>query len=127
MAALALQLFYAALLTVGEARPTEGSGRAVSRSAAVSSGLVTSTNETTILTATSGAPAIVTLDYGHAIEGIPIFEVVSVEGDTSVFEITYAESLAALNTYMVRLANPGSLLNIEVLIVRTHRVMDPCP
>lgn len=110
MAALALQLIFTTLLAVGEARPTEGSGWTTSCSAAVSSGLVTSTNETTILNATIGAPAIVTLDYGHAIEGIPTFEVVSVEGDTSIFEITYAESLAALNTYMVRLTNPHSLV-----------------
>lgn len=103
MVALALQLICIALLAAGESRPHEGSERAIPRSADDYSGLITSTNETTILTASNGTPAVVTLDYGHAIEGIPTFEVVSVEGDTSVFEITYAESLTALNNYMVRL------------------------
>ncbi|KAK6209045.1 hypothetical protein LQW54_006645 [Pestalotiopsis sp. IQ-011] len=45
------------------------------------------------------------------------FEVVSQEGDTSTFEITYAESSAALNTYMkLNLSSPGvlSLKNIGV-------------
>lgn len=103
MAAIALQLICAALLAVGESRPHAGSGHTLPRSGAVSSGLITSTNETTVLTAKAGEPAIVTLDYGRAIEGIPTFEVVSIEGDTSVFEITYAESPAALSIYMVRL------------------------
>lgn len=107
MAAIALQLICAALLAVGESRPHANPGQTLPRSGAVSSGIITSTNETTILTAKVGEPAIVTLDYGHSIEGIPTFEVVSAEGDTSVFEITYAESLAALSIYMVRLATPN--------------------
>ncbi|KAK7912278.1 hypothetical protein PG985_014759, partial [Apiospora marii] len=48
----------------------------------------------------SSAPAIRTLDYGHSVEGIPAFEVLSAEGDTSAFEMTYAESEAALGMYM---------------------------
>ncbi|KAJ3566687.1 hypothetical protein NPX13_g7043 [Xylaria arbuscula] len=62
-------------------------------------GLITSTNETVTLTSTDG-PAVAILDYGRVIEGIPSFDVVGVEGDTSVFEISYAESLAALDNYM---------------------------
>lgn len=104
MAAVALQLICAALLAVGESRPHAGSGQTLPRSGAVSSGIITSTNDTTTLTAKAGEPAIVTLDYGRAIEGIPTFEVVSVEGDISVFEITYAESRAAFSSYMVGLA-----------------------
>jgi len=102
MAVLALQLICLAFLAVSQSRPSPGPGQVIPRSAATSSRLITATNETTILSATVDAPAIVTLDYGHAVEGIPTFEVLSVEGDTSVFEITYAESLAALSTYMVR-------------------------
>lgn len=105
MAPLTLQLTCIAALTVGHARPSAIPGLAIPRSAAVPPGLQISTNDTTILTATAGVPAIVTLDYGHSIEGIPTFEVVSVEGDTSVFEITYAESSTALSSYMVRLNN----------------------
>lgn len=94
MTALASHLIFLAFLAVSQSRPN------ISRSATTSSGLVTSTNETTVLSATVHAPGVVILDYGHAVEGIPSFEVVSVDGDTSAFEITFAESLAALSTYM---------------------------
>jgi hypothetical protein len=49
----------------------------------------------------NGTSSIVILDYGHEVEGIPSFEVLSKAGDTSLFEISYAESLAAFDTYMV--------------------------
>lgn len=49
----------------------------------------------------NGTSSIVILDYDHEVEGIPSFEVLSKAGDTSLFEITYAESLAAFDTYMV--------------------------
>jgi len=45
--------------------------------------------------------SIVILDYGHEVEGIPSFEVLSRHGDTSLFEISYAESLASFSQYMV--------------------------
>jgi hypothetical protein len=63
--------------------------------------LITSTNDAITLASTNGS-AVVVLDYGHVIEGIPSFDVVSIEGDTSLLEITYAESLAALDNYMVK-------------------------
>jgi hypothetical protein len=43
----------------------------------------------------------VILDYGHEVEGIPSFEVLSHQGDTSLFEVSYAESLASFSQYMV--------------------------
>ena len=46
--------------------------------------------------------SIIIIDYGHEVEGIPSFEVLSHAGDTSHFEISYAESLASFDTYMVR-------------------------
>lgn len=49
----------------------------------------------------NGASSIVILDYDHEVEGIPSFEVLSNAGDTSLFEISYAESIAAFDTYMV--------------------------
>ncbi|KAI1843412.1 hypothetical protein JX265_013294 [Neoarthrinium moseri] len=61
---------------------------------------ITSTAEITTLDATTGSSAVVILDYGWSVEGIPAFDVVSVEGDTSTFEITYGESKAALDSYM---------------------------
>jgi hypothetical protein len=45
--------------------------------------------------------SVVILDYGHEVEGIPSFEVLSHHGDTSLFEISYAESLASFSQYMV--------------------------
>jgi len=48
--------------------------------------------------------SVVILDYGHEVEGIPSFEVLSHQGDTSLFEISYAESLASFSQYMVCLA-----------------------
>lgn len=65
------------------------------------SNFITPGEETQTLTATKGSPAVTVLDYGESVEGIPDFEVVHAEGDTSVFEITYAESKAALTEYMV--------------------------
>ncbi|KAK6850975.1 hypothetical protein PG987_000609 [Apiospora arundinis] len=60
----------------------------------------TISNEVITLESLSSAPAIRTLDYGRSIEGIPAFEVLSAEGDTSAFEMTYAESKVALGIYM---------------------------
>ncbi|KAH9895388.1 Six-hairpin glycosidase-like protein [Xylariomycetidae sp. FL2044] len=45
-------------------------------------------------------PAVVVLDYGQNVEGIPTFEIISQEGDTSKFEITYSETKAGLDLYM---------------------------
>lgn len=105
MTGLTLQVIFQALSAVSQARPNPGPAQVIPRSPATSSGLVTSTNETTVLSASADTPRIVTLDYGHAVEGIPSFEVVSVDGDTSAFEVTYGESLAALGTYMVTQPN----------------------
>ena len=62
---------------------------------------ITISNDFIVLDSTSAGPAIQTLDYGRSVDGIPAFEVLCVKGDTSVFEITYGESSAALKTYMV--------------------------
>jgi len=48
--------------------------------------------------------SIIILDYGHEVEGIPSFEVLSHQGDTSLFEISYAESLASFSQYMVHVS-----------------------
>jgi hypothetical protein len=49
----------------------------------------------------NAASSVVILDYGHEVEGIPSFEVLSHQGDTSLFEISYAESLASFSQHMV--------------------------
>lgn len=45
--------------------------------------------------------SVVIIDHGREVEGIPSFEVVSHEGDTSLFEISYAKSLTSFSQYMV--------------------------
>jgi hypothetical protein len=52
----------------------------------------------------SAVGSVIILDYGHEVEGIPSFEVLDHQGDTSLFEISYAESLASFSQYMVRFA-----------------------
>lgn len=63
--------------------------------------LITGLDGVVRLDSTSSSPAIVTLDYNRSVEGIPTFEVLTAEGDTSIFEITYGESHGALSNYMV--------------------------
>ena len=46
-------------------------------------------------------PSILFLDYGRNVEGLASFEVAHRAGDTSVFEMTYGESRAVLDSYMV--------------------------
>lgn len=46
--------------------------------------------------------AVKIIDFGENFEGHPTFEVVSSRGNTSVFEVSFAESRAALDSYMVR-------------------------
>ncbi|KAJ4114753.1 hypothetical protein NW768_011307 [Fusarium equiseti] len=57
-------------------------------------------NDTITLSSNGSKADIVVLDYGYSVEGHPTFEVVSRSGDTSGFELTFAESKAALNSYM---------------------------
>lgn len=46
-------------------------------------------------------PALQVLDYGHLVEGFPVFEVVSADGDTSTFEMTYSDTMSAVDLYHV--------------------------
>jgi hypothetical protein len=88
-----------AFLALAQARSIVSRGSTTTTN---SSEFITSTTEITTIDATGGSPAVVILDYGRSVEGIPAFEVLSKEGDTSTFEITYGESSAALSSYMVR-------------------------
>ncbi|KAL6412953.1 hypothetical protein AUP68_02447 [Ilyonectria robusta] len=54
----------------------------------------------TTLTSDGKSSAILVLDYDYNVEGFPTFEVASVKGDTSMFQITYAESRDALDLFM---------------------------
>ncbi|KAH6879855.1 alpha-L-rhamnosidase [Thelonectria olida] len=63
--------------------------------------IIYGSKETTTLTSNGTVPSIMLLDFGENVEGFPTFEVVSASGDTSGFEISYGESRAALDLYMV--------------------------
>jgi hypothetical protein len=53
------------------------------------------------LVATATEPGIIVLDFGVETEGIPSFDVVEMTGHEAVLEVTYSETSAALNLYMV--------------------------
>ncbi|KAH8894275.1 Six-hairpin glycosidase [Thozetella sp. PMI_491] len=76
----------------------------------VSPEFISASDDVIALDSTSGSPAIQIFDYSHSVEGIPAFEVISADGDTSTFEITYGESSAALGVYMkLNLSSTGVL------------------
>lgn len=60
-------------------------------------------NESTVfkLSSNGKVPDIVFLDYGKDVEGYATFKVTNISRDTSVFEMSYSESRAVLNNYMV--------------------------
>ncbi|KAL4756408.1 putative alpha-L-rhamnosidase C [Aspergillus foveolatus] len=71
-----------------------------------------------VLSSDGKTPAIMILDYGRNVEKLPTFEVVSRAGDTSVFEISYAECQPALDSYMkLNISTVGTLTlsNVRLL------------
>ncbi|QKD56927.1 Six-hairpin glycosidase-like protein [Fusarium oxysporum Fo47] len=52
------------------------------------------------LTSNGKTPGILIIDYHQNVDGFPTFEVVKTKGNTSVFELTYGETKAAVNQYM---------------------------
>ncbi|KAF4994552.1 hypothetical protein FDECE_13075 [Fusarium decemcellulare] len=54
----------------------------------------------TTISSDGSSPGILVIDYGHNVEGFPTFEVLKAEGNTSILEVTYGESKAALSQYM---------------------------
>ncbi|RHZ43147.1 putative alpha-L-rhamnosidase C [Aspergillus thermomutatus] len=58
-------------------------------------------NGTTFTLSSNGTtPAIIVLDYGRDVEGYGTFQVARRSGNTSVFEMSYSETRALLDTYM---------------------------
>ncbi|KAF6808965.1 condensin complex component cnd1 [Colletotrichum sojae] len=97
--------FAAALLSLLESasgRPSSRTPRSLIKSLRASNGtsVIYATNGTTTITSNGTAPAVVVLDYGQNVEGVPTFEVISASGDTSLFEVSYGESRPALDKYM---------------------------
>jgi hypothetical protein len=70
--------------------------------------------------------AVKILDFGENIEGHPTFEVVSASGNTSIFEVSFAESLSAFDRYMVCNAQlswiRGILESLTVLTINSYCV-----
>lgn len=66
--------------------------------------LITAQDGPIVLSSSATEDGIRVLDYGANVEGIPSFEVVSATGEAPVLEITYSESKAGLDLYMVRYA-----------------------
>lgn len=96
--------FAAALLVLldsASGRSSSRTPRPLIKSHRASASVIYATNGTTTITSNGTAPAVVFLDYGRNVEGIPTFEVISASGDTSVFEVSYGESRPALDKYMV--------------------------
>ncbi|KAL3482981.1 Six-hairpin glycosidase [Aspergillus germanicus] len=52
------------------------------------------------LSSDGSTPSVVVLDYGRNVEGHPTFKVVRRTGDTSAFEMSYAECQSSLDSYM---------------------------
>ncbi len=58
--------------------------------------------KTITLKSDGNTPDVQVVDFGQDYEGHPTFEVVSASGNTSVFEVSYAEGYTAFDSYMVR-------------------------
>ncbi|WYZ41210.1 hypothetical protein EsH8_V_000105 [Colletotrichum jinshuiense] len=80
--------------------PTAKNTVSGSSSSSYNESIIYGSNGTTTITSNGTAPAVVVLDFGQNVEGIPTFEVVSASGDTSSFEISYGESRTAIDLYM---------------------------
>ncbi|KAF5681230.1 alpha-L-rhamnosidase C [Fusarium heterosporum] len=74
-------------------------GLALSGKDKVSGSIIYGTNGTITLSSDGLKADTVILDYGENFEGHPTFEVISTSGDTSGFELTFAEAKSALNRY----------------------------
>ena len=53
------------------------------------------------LSSDGATPSVVLLDYGHDVEGLATFDVARRLGNTSVFEMTYSETPALVDSAMV--------------------------
>ena len=73
-------------------------------------------------------PGILIIDHGVNVGGFPTFEVLSLSGDTSVFEMTYSETRGLLDNYMVRpfhipftkIIHPPFNLTLETIVLRDN-------
>lgn len=65
------------------------------------SGIVVNESHVSKLRSDGITPSVIILDYGKDVEGYPTFNVLRRSEKTSVFEISYSETRAMLNFYMV--------------------------
>ncbi|KAF4337197.1 alpha-L-rhamnosidase C [Fusarium beomiforme] len=71
----------------------------VARASTDKDAVIYGSKATVSLSSDGKKPGILILDYGENVEGHPTFEVVSTSGDTSAFELTFAESKFAFSNY----------------------------
>lgn len=62
------------------------------------SGVIYGSDAAVTLQGNSSSHSSIVLDYGANVEGFPTFEVVSVSGDVSGFQIRYSETKAILDS-----------------------------
>ncbi|KAM0351725.1 hypothetical protein ACHAPU_002237 [Fusarium lateritium] len=74
-------------------------GLALSAKDKASKSIIYGTNDTITLSSDGLKADTVVLDYGENFEGHPTFEVISTSGDTSGFELTFAEAKSSLDRY----------------------------
>ncbi|OLN88265.1 hypothetical protein CCHL11_00248, partial [Colletotrichum chlorophyti] len=85
--------------------------------------LVFGTNGTVNLSSDGVTPDIHIVDFGQSFEGHPTFEVVSISGDTSGFEVSFAESKAAFGNYQSDGPLPLAAA-METYRVKRHNISD---
>lgn len=71
-----------------------------------STGAGITVNEDHVLKLSSNGvtPSVIILDYGKDVEGYPTFNVTRRSGNTSIFEMSYSETRAMLDSHMVSLS-----------------------
>lgn len=64
-------------------------------------GITVNENHVFKLSSNGIAPSVIILDYGKDVEGYPTFNVTRRSGNTSIFEMSYSETRAMLDSHMV--------------------------
>lgn len=95
--------YYAAciLALMGLADSSTPAYRPVTYIDSTRSGVAVSEDHVFKLSSDGITPSAIILDYGKDVEGYPTFNVIRESGDTSVFEMTYSETRAMLDSHMV--------------------------
>ena len=66
-------------------------------------GIAINENHVFKLSSNGVTPSVIILDYGKDVEGYPTFNVTRKSGNISIFEMSYSETRAMLDSHMVSL------------------------